>query len=38
MSKGPLVTRTELRKRREAEEKEAERRQRGRTEAGGKSV
>ena len=27
MSKGPLVTRTELRKRREAEEKEAERRQ-----------
>ena len=28
MSKGPLVTRTELRKRREAEEKEAERRQR----------
>ena len=27
MSKSPLVTRTELRKRREAEEKEAERRQ-----------
>ena len=27
MSKGPLVTRTELRKRSEAEEKEAERRQ-----------
>ena len=37
MSKGPLVTRTELRKRREAEER-SRTSSAGRAEAGGKSV